>query len=115
MLISGLKTEGLQISINPRPESKTRFSSYFHHILTLPVTCYLSSARLVAHKDQVTKCGLVCLSKNRLILEKIDKIDFPCQRSPKMQIERENWSFLKLVLYAKDRKGIENLLRYAYW
>ena len=46
--------------------------------------------------------------------QKIDNIDFPCQRSPKMQTEREKWSFSKLVLYAKDRKAIENLLRYAY-
>ena len=54
--------------------------------------------------QQVTQCDVVCFSKDRFSLEKIEKANFRCWRLRKNQNLMQNEPFSKLRLYAKGKK-----------
>ena len=60
---------------------------------TLPIDKY----------QQVAKRDVVCFSKDRLNLEKIEKFNFPCRRQNNQNLRR-NEPFSKFPPYAKGKK-----------
>ena len=91
-----LKTTSEQMPVSTeRNRSFAATVKKFFFALSLPTGSFL----------QVTEHDVVCFSKDRFNLEKIEKINFHCRRLQNNQNSRRNKASSKLHLHAKGKKA----------